>query len=162
MTDTPVSESYIGTIEEADAYFSNDPRAADFVNLEAAIKSWYLQRATKIIDSLPLRGRKYMLDGTQARQFPREYREGYDMNVLTGDAEVPQAVKDACCEEALELMLRIDTQRLRNQEEGISSQTIAGTSTTYIPGALNRYYGLLSRSAYNLMSKYIARSVPII
>ena len=150
-------------INEADtlAYFTGDPRATAFVALTGGV-AWYLKKATKVIDALPLRGHKYMLDGSQVRQFPREYRDGYDMNLLTGYAEVPQCVLDACCEEALGIFLRQDTQRLQNQREGVVSQTIAGSTETYSPGAANRYNSLMSKDAYDLLSSHIARSFPIV
>ena len=158
---TELAGSYIN---EADAlaYFAGDPRATAFIALTGRI-SWYLKRATKIIDSLPLRGRKYQLDGTQARQFPREYREGYDMNELTGVAEVPQNVLDACCEESLAIYLQGTSGRRELQEAGVLSFNIGGKlQETFVAGAANRYSGLRSPDAYRLLSRYIARSAPIL
>ena len=162
MVDTPISNSYIETIEAAESYFANDPRAAAWLNLTDDQKAWYLARATKIIDALPLSGRKYMLDGSQERQFPREYREGYDMNELTGIAEVPQAVLDACCEEALAIYLQGTSGRRALQEQGVKSFSLGKLSETFADGAADKYHGLLSADAYRLISKYIARSFPII
>lgn len=163
MVDTPVSNSYIETIEAAESYFANDPRAAAWLALTDDQKAWYLVRATKIIDALPLRGHKYQLDGTQELQFPREYRDGYDMNELTGVAEVPQAVLDACCEEALAIYLQGTSGRRAMQEQGVKSFSIGGKlQETFADGAANKYHGLLSADAYRLISKYIARSFPII
>lgn len=165
MTDTVVSGSYITLISFADAYFLNDPRATAFVTLGAGPKSWCLQRATKAIDGLPLRGRKYLLDGTQERQFPREYRDGYDRNELTGVAEVPDDVESACCEEALAIYLAGSTSSGRRalQEQGVKSFSIGGKlQETFVDGAADKYHGLKSADAYRLLSKYIARSFPII
>lgn len=156
---TELEGSYIN---EADAreYFEDDPRATAFLALTSI--AWYLKRATKKIDALPLRGTKYYLDGTQERAFPRQYRDGYDWNESTGAPEVPQCVLDACCELALAIYLRGDTQRLQNQIEGVSSQSIAGSSETYVPGAADRYNGLLSKDVYDLISSHIARGFPIV
>lgn len=165
MADTAVTDSYIKTIEEAESYFDGDPRAAAFIALEDI--SWYLKRATKAIDKLPLRGRKYMLDGSQDRQFPREYRDGYDWNEDTGTVEVPQNVKDACCEEALEIYLFMaDTDRSERKtmkEDGVKSYNLGGDYSENL-GASNsdKHYGLLSSDAYTLLSKHIARSFPIV
>lgn len=165
MTDTPVTDSYIETIEEAEAYFSGDPRATAFIALDDI--SWYLKRATNIIDGLPLRGRKYMLDGSQDRQFPRQYREGYDMNELTGVAEVPQNVLDACCEEALEIYrFHADTDRGERkdmQDDGIKSYSLGGDySETMGVSNTEKHHGLKSSEAYRFLAKHIARSFPIV
>ena len=154
---TELEGSYIN---EADAqtYFTGDPRSTTaFISAIA----WYLKRATKTIDALPLKGHKYMLDGSQERQFPREYRDGYDWDEGTGVIEVPESVLDACCEEALGIYLRWNSQRLQNQREGVVSQSIAGSSETYAPGATDRYRGMMSKDAYDLISSHIARSFPI-
>ncbi|MCK9570675.1 hypothetical protein M0R72_17130 [Candidatus Pacearchaeota archaeon] len=151
-------------ISEADAlvYFTDDPRATAFVTLSGGI-AWYLKRATKNIDALPLRGKKYLRDGTQALQFPREYRDGYDMNESTGVAEVPQNVEDACCEEALAIYLQGTSSRRTLQEQGVKSFSIGGKlQETFADGAKDMYHGLKSADAYRLVSKYIARSFPII
>ena len=166
MTDTPVANSYIETLELAVTYFEDDPRATAFISTPSAM-AWYLRKATKIIDGLPLRGRKYQLDGAQTRQFPREYRDGYDRNELTGVAEVPQNVLDACCEEALAIYLfLVDTDRSERKtmkEDGVKSYSLGGDYSENL-GTSNsdKHYGLLSTEAYNLLSKHIARSFPIV
>ena len=166
MVDTAVANSYIATIELAEAYFSGDPRATAFLALDSGMV-WYLQRATKAIDGLPLKGKKYLRDGTQARQFPREYREGYDMDELTGVAEVPPNVLDACCEEALALYIfYADTDRSERKtmkEDGVKSYSLGGDYGETI-GVSNsdKHNGLLSTEAYNLLSKHIARTFPIV
>jgi len=155
-------------INEADtlAYFTGDPRATAFVALAGGV-AWYLRKATKVIDALPLRGHKYMLDGSQARQFPREYRDGYDMNLLTGYAEVPQCVLDACCEEALEIFRFLadtnSTDRRTMKEQGVKSTTQGSDySETLGPGNEEKHYGLKSSEAYLLLASHIARSFPIV
>lgn len=158
-----IADSYV-TIAEAEAYFEDDPRAEDF--LEEDI-TWYLIRATKVIDALPLRGVKYLTDGTQARQFPRQYREGYDMDELTGEAEVPQHVEDACCEEALAIYLHLqDPMGLeveKMQARGATAASIGGEgSETWRPGAKDLRAGLKSEDAYKMLAKHIARSFPIV
>lgn len=166
MVDTPVSNSYIETIEEAEAYFSGSPRATAFLALDSGM-AWYLKEATKIIDRLPLRGRKYQLDGTQTRQFPREYRDGYDMNELTGVAEVPQNVLDAVCEEALAIYLFLAdsdrTDRKTMKEDGVKNYDLGGVySETLGVSNTDKHHGLLSSEAYRLLAKHIARSFPIV
>ena len=163
----PPEESYVATATALE-YFADDPRATAFIALSSTVLAWYLARATKIIDALPLRGTKYLIDGSQILQFPRQYREGYDMDELTGVAEVPQQVKDACCEEALALYLEQaggGSSRAALQEAGVQSYTIPGIlQETFAPGAVsaNRNGGMRSPAAYRLLSRFIARSVPII
>ena len=151
---------------ESDAYFLGDPRTTGWSALSDDEKDWYLKRSTKVIDALPLRGVKYLTDGTQSLQFPRQYREGYDMDELTGEAEVPQAVKNACCEEALALYLEQaggGSSRAALQEAGVQSYQIPGIlSETFRAGAGPGRYGLRSADAHRLLSRYIARSVPIV
>lgn len=166
-TATPPSSTATGayvTVAEAAAYFAGDSRATAFLALSVSEQTAYLVRVTKIIDSLPLLGRKYLTDGSQLLQFPRQYREGYDMDELTGVAEVPQAVLDACCEEALAIFLAgTGTDRQALQDQGVASYQIPGIiSETFRPGVTNARYGLRSPDAYRLLSKYIARSVPIV
>lgn len=165
-TDTaPPEDSYVAEATALE-YFTDDPRATAFIAQESTVLAWYLTRATKAIDALKLRGTKYLTDGTQALQFPRQYREGYDMDELTGEAEVPQSVLDACCEEALVLYLEQaggGASRAALQEAGVASYQIPGIiSETFRPGAGSGRGGLRSPDAYRLLSKFIARSVPII
>ena len=159
------TDAYVSS-SESDTYFADDPRVTGWDTLTDNEKDWYLKRVTKIIDTLPLRGVKYLTDGTQDLQFPRQYREGYDMDELTGEAEVPQQVKDACCEEALALYLEqagSGVSRAALQEAGVQSYQIPGIiSETFRAGAGSSRYGLRSPDAYRLLSRYIARSVPII
>jgi len=162
---TPVTNSYIPDLETASAYFASDPRATAFIATPATM-TWYLQRATKVIDALPLRGRKYYMDGSQERQFPRLYRDGYDMDEATGISEVPQIVLDACCEEALAIYLfhadADKSARRKLQEEGVKAYSLGGGySETFGTSNEGIHNGLKSTEAYALLSKYIARSFPI-
>ena len=171
MVDTAVANSYITTIELASAYFASDPRATTFIATPASMV-WYLQRATFVIDSLKLRGRKFWRDGTQvwpngrSKAFPREYRDGYDMDEVTGYEIVPQHVLDACCEEALAIYLEsLDTDiqlRRKLQNSGVASVGFRGRSETYSPGAKDINHGMKSHEAFALISQHIAKSFPII
>lgn len=169
MADTPVTNSYIATIELATAYFVGDPRSTAFVALASGM-AWYLQRATKNIDTLKLKGRKYMMDGTQALQFPRIYMtdQGWypDTNEL-GTVEVPQAVEDACCEEALAIYLfHADTDRSERKtmaEDGVKSYRLGGDYSENLGiAASDKHGGLMSSEAYDLMSQYILRAFQIV
>jgi len=176
MTDTAVTDSYITTIEAAETYFASDPRATAWLALTDALKTWYLQRATKIIDRIPYQG--YKLTSSQAREFPRKYSPSYPLSespwgsTSTEDAygyiymssSVPDEVEDACCEEALALYLhQVDpmAQEVRKmQARGAVSASIGGEgSESWQPGARHIRHGLLSEEAYRLLEKHIENSV---
>jgi hypothetical protein len=167
MPDTNFSNSYILTDAIFEAYLSGDPRA-EAIALNAAsasVQGWYLKRATKAIDTLPLKGCTYYYltsgtpgEGQQNRQFPR-WIDGQCFGWVndTSLPEVPQDVLDACCEEALGIYLVQNTpdklQRLQLQREGASAVSYGGTSETYVAG--NRHKGLMSKEAYDLLKGYI-------
>lgn len=183
ITGTPISSADIDayvTLSEAGAYFTSDPRATAFLALGTGM-SWYLQRATKIIDNLKLKGRTYydfvtvspITGQQQDKQFPR-YIDGmcYGWNVNTLLPEIPQEVKDACCEEALaiyDVNASPDKKmRLSLQRQGVTSVNYQGTSEQFaqnpsgsISGAGNRYKGLMSKEAYDLLSGYLAGAIEL-
>jgi hypothetical protein len=175
MADHAVTSSYITTTELADAYFANDPRtsAIAFLALTTDQKAWYLQRATKIMDALPLKGSTYYyIDKTspssdeQELQFPRVINEMVvSWDDSTSAAVVPQEVKDACCEESLALYGFYvsspgDQKRRKLQDQGVTSFSIGKLSETYGGiGAAAKWKGLHSQEAYDLMKQYIAGAV---
>lgn len=159
------------TEAEAETYFDGDPRAEDFL---AADMAWYLTKATKIIDGLPLKGQTYYDLGAtddsthQTHQFPRWIDGvGYDEFDTGVGPVVPQIVKDACCEEALALYLfHADTDRSERQtmkEDGVLSYSLGGDYSENM-GISNRqkHRGLLSSDAYNLLKGFIGGSVDLV
>lgn len=103
--------SYID-LTEANEYFGGRLHADAWTAATDADKEKALNMATRAIDRLPLKGCK--TEDDQANQFPRH-----------PDEEIPQAVKDACCEEALALLERGNNQRHKLQQEGVQSFTLA-------------------------------------
>ena len=173
MADTSFSDSYVLTDAIIEAYLTDDPRAAAIAlkAASASAQAWYCKEATRTIDALPLRGRKYQRDGTQDRQFPREYQtpDGWwpDTNEADGSVEVPQAVIDACCEEAIAIYDRETTSADRKTRsdlirQGVVSVTYSTTSESYAAGTADRLKGLESKRAYDLLAKYILRATPIV
>lgn len=162
--------SYVDS-SDCELYFEDDPRATAF--LEADTLEWYLKRATKIIDALPLKGHTYYyIDNTdpdsdeQERQFPRVISEiAVDWSDDTSAAVVPQAVKDACCEEALALYEMYvsspgDAKRRKLQDQGVTSFSVGKLSETYgTVKASAKWKGLHSQEAYDFMKEYIAGAV---
>lgn len=156
-------DAYV-TLEEVAAYFSGDDRAAAFLALTDPQKTSYLNRATKAIDSVPVRGIKYDLNITdgvpdQARAFPRIIDgEILDYNRTAGTAFVPPDVKYACMEEALAIMQSEIGSRKQLQDQGVQSFTIGGRlSETFIEGAGNRT--VQSATARRLLRKYMGSMV---
>ena len=113
--------SYVN-LTEANEYFSNRLHADAWAEASDADKDKALAMAAKAIDRQPLSGRK--TDTTQTLAFPRY-----------PDTEVPVAVKDACCEVALALLERGNSQRRKLQQEGVQSLSLGNMSETYITDA---------------------------
>ena len=172
---TAVSDSYITTIEDFETRLTSDPRAAAIALLAAdsTSQTWYLQKATAIIDNLPLKGSTYdCIDKTtpasdeQDRMFPRVIN-GYavDWDDDTSDAVVPEDVKKATVEEAIALYGFYvsspgDQKRRKLQDQGVTSFSIGKLSETYGGiGAAAKWKGLHSQEAYDLMKQYIAGAV---
>ncbi len=140
-----MSGSYC-TIEYANEYFENRLHAERWDETSNADKERALRQATKEIDRQLLKGRK--ATDTQELAFPRY-----------PDTEVPEAVKEACCEIALALLERGNSQRHKLQQEGVQSFTLGNMSETYAPGAGR---GLLSQEAKELLRPWLMGGVNII
>ena len=139
------TNSYID-IAGANAYFSGRLHAEVWEQADESTKEKALRQATKEIDRQLLRGRKTKPE--QELAFPRY-----------PDTEVPEAVKEACCEEALALLERGNSQRRKLQQEGVQSFTLGNMSETYAPGGGR---GLLSQEAKELLRPWLLGGVNII
>ena len=136
--------SYVN-LTEANEYFSDRLHADAWAEASDADKEKALATATKAIDRMPLIGRKAVSEQTLA--FPRH-----------PDTEVPVAVKDACCEEALAILKSGNSQRRKLQQEGVQSFTLGNMSETYVAGASR---GLLSQEARELLRPWLLGAVMI-
>jgi hypothetical protein len=136
--------SYV-TLDEANEYFSSRLHADAWAEVSDADKEKALAMATKAIDRQSLKGRK--TDTAQTLAFPRY-----------PDTEVPEAVKEACCEEALAMLERGNSQRRKLQQEGVQSFALGNTSETYVAGAGR---GLLSQEAKELLKPWLIGAVNI-
>ncbi len=130
-------------LEEANEYFNSRLHADAWAEASDADKEKALQQATKAIDRQPLKGKK--TDAGQILAFPRH-----------PDEEIPEAVKEACCEEALALLERGNSQRRKLQQEGVQSFALGNMSETYVAGAGR---GLLSQEAKELLRPWLLGSV---
>lgn len=131
------------TIEYADEYFSGRLHAESWFEADESTKEKALKQATRAIDRQLLRGKK--TNPEQELAFPRY-----------PDTEVPEAVKEACCEEALALLERGNSQRRRLQQEGVQSFSLGNMSETYATGAGK---GLLSQEAKELLRLWLLGGV---
>ena len=174
MVDTTFSNSYIETDAELEALIGANPKAAAIAlkAAAAATQEWYCQEATRRIDQLTLRGQKYDTDivagvAVQPLQFPRII-DGVtcDWNDSTDLPIVPDTVKRACLLEAIALYAENSstaaTKRAELQEQGVKSYTNGKLSETYGPRGGGNSYGIQSPAAWRILSKYIARMVPIL
>ena len=134
------------TIEEANEYFAGRLHAESWGETSDADKEKALKQATREIDRQPLKGRK--TETSQTLAFPRY-----------PDSEVPETVKEACCEIALALLERGNSQRRKLQQDGVQSFSLGNMSETYTPGAGR---GLLSQEAKELLRQWLLGSVNII
>jgi hypothetical protein len=144
-TITVGENSYID-IEEANEYFAGRLHAERWGETSDADKEKALRQATKAIDRMPLIGRKAVSE--QALAFPRH-----------PEIKIPEAVKAACCEEALALLERGNSQRRKLQQEGVQSFALGNMSETYAPGAGR---GLISQEAKELLRPWLLGGVNII
>jgi len=144
MSITVGENSYID-IDGANEYFAGRLHAESWSGADSETKEKALWQATRSIDRMPLRGRK--TDLHQPLAFPRY-----------PDTEIPEAVKEACCEEALAILESGNSQRRKLQQEGVQSFTLGNMSETYIAGAGK---GLLSQEAKELLRPWLIGAVMI-
>jgi hypothetical protein len=152
----PSVDSYLSE-EEADELVLSRPNSSAWAGTEK-IKA--LQEATRRIDSLPLRGRKYdrsVVAGVPAQylQFPRII-DGVTVNYneLTGIAIVPLDVMWACIEEAIAILSDGPGGRWDLQKQGVQSFSLGGKlSETFATGAGSD--GLQSAQAMQFMRRYL-------
>jgi len=137
--------SYID-LANANTYFAGRLNAEAWTAATDADRGKALAMAAKIIDRQPLKECK--ADPAQTLAFPRY-----------PDSEVPEAVKEACCEEALALLERGNSQRRRLQQEGVQSFSLGNMSETYVAGAGR---GLISQEAKDLLKPWLLGAVMII
>lgn len=174
MALTVGTDSYI-SVTDADTYFGNRLYADAWTNAGATDKEKALKQACREIDRQALRGRK--ADSAQALEFPRCYvadprNPGYStehtFQVMTGEyceSAVPQAVKDAQCEQALWLLslTTYDRERSRAHALGVIGGSI-GNANEYSSAEIVKARMRGSRlcpEALDLLRSYLAGGVNI-
>jgi len=147
------------TVEEGDTYFETRLYSSAWTNADPADQASAIRMATQAINGLPFKGRKY--DPDQANAFPRYIpypRGGYYL--AEEDGSVPQLVKDACCEECLELLTSGNSNRRKLQNEGVTSFRISELSETFAtPSEVPRLTSFVARQ---ILKPFLAAGVPIV
>lgn len=165
------TNSYI-SVGDATAYLSARLNTSAWSGASEDDKARALITATRTIDRQLLKGKKKL--STQALQFPRCYR-GYgdaaenignlpelvDEDGWLCETSVPQAVINACCEEALALLDTSANSRRRLQMEGVKSFSLGSLSETF-GGVDSASKGLVSQEAQLLIKPFLAGAVRII
>lgn len=157
MALTVGTDSYI-SVADADAYFENQLFSDAWTNATTDTKEKALKMATAKIDMQPLKGRKSV--ETQTLQFPRMLYSDH-AGMWWADAEVPQIVKNATCEEAQAILTTQESANKRGQlqAQGVSSFKVGSASETFT----GRYdNGLLSATAKRLLAPYLGGGFTVV
>lgn len=162
MVDTDFPDSYIATDDELETLIGADTRASAIAlkALVAASQAWYCQEATRRIDQMPLRGKKYDRGVTagvpdQLLEFPRVI-DGrvVNYNSTTNAAIVPTDVKRACLEEAIAIFEEPTMGKRTLQEQGVNHYFLGGNrAETFVQGAGTT--SLQSARARIIMRRYM-------
>jgi len=153
------------TSSEMDAYVADRPGSSAWTGASSALKEDLLKYVSKLVDSLPFVGKKYDTDlSTQPLQWPRRIKTRQGWVVADRDADdnvvVPQAIKDAVCEE---IMARLDTtndKRRALQEGGVTYFKLGELWEEYdgsLRGGGIEGTPLRSWTAYRLLEPYLAK-----
>ena len=149
------------TSEEMDAYAADRPDSSAWTGATEADQEDALKYSSSLVDSLLFVGRKY--DTDQALQWPRliKVRGGWTVERDTeGDVCIPQAIKDAVCEEILARLSPTDGKRHALQADGVKSFRLGDLSETYgddLRGGGIKGTPLISWTAYRLLEPYLAK-----
>ncbi len=151
--------------DEMDDYVADRPDSSAWTGASSADKEDALKYSSKIVDSLPFVGKKYETDiSTQPLQWPRliKTRRGWVISDLDadGNAVVPQAIKDAVCEEILARLSTENAGRRKLQRGGVKSFKLSEVSETFdgsLQGGGVLGTPLWSWTAYRLLEPYLAK-----
>ena len=165
-------DTYI-TVNEADEYvgkyyLSTDEKHAAWMGLTEGQKETALLNGAAAIDSIVYPGRKK--DSNQAMEFPRCYKNGYyfplnwyETYTKEGSlwhcmSDVPEKIKHAQAEEALEIVSRsADSDRYEAYNGGVKSFAVSGLKEQYnidLTGINGVKNALRSSRAQRWMAKY--------
>jgi len=152
------------TSAQVDSYVADRPDSTAWTGATAGDKEDALKYSSKIIDSLLFVGKKYETDvTTQPLQWPRQIKTRHGWRIAdldsSGDAVVPQAIKDAVCEEILTRLSTVNSKRRQLQAGGVKSFKISEISETFdgsFQGGGVKGTPLWSWTAYHFLEPYLA------
>lgn len=149
-------DSYI-SLEDAQAYFANRLRSDAWDEASELEKEKALKTATKRINCLRFIGRP--VDPNQELAFPRLIQNSFGVLVRV---DIPKAVKEATCEEAISLLEQgdHDIKRRKLQDAGVVSVTAGDASETY--SNIKRDRPLASPDAARLLAPFLLRGAWIV
>lgn len=151
--------------DDVDSYVADRPDSAAWTGATTAEKADALIYSSKIIDSLLFIGKKYETDiSVQPLQWPRlvKTRHGWRIADLDSSDEpcVPQAIKNACCEEIIARLDTTNAKRQKLQAGGVKSFKISEISETFdgtLKGGGVQCTPLVSWMAYRFLEPYLAK-----
>lgn len=150
-TVTVGTNSYI-SVTDANTYFGERYGGDAWTSLSSTLKEQALITATRKIDRLPIRGRKYLDSEFQPLAFPRDFDE---------DGIVHERVKQACCEEAFALTKTELQKRKELQQQGVKSFSLGKLSESYQGNSFSGN-SLLSLEAIDLLNSWLMGAVKIV
>lgn len=172
MIDVAVTETTsLVTSAEAAAYFAGRLNADAWDAAVAGNQDKALVTASRQINALGFMGQKK--DDTQPHAFPRCYYEPaspfaghrYGSAGWVCEASIPQAVKEAACEQALFLLEQTayERGRARQQAEGISSTSMGKASEQADPAQVTKgqWGPRICPDATRLLVPYVATVVDL-
>ncbi|MCK9347285.1 MAG: hypothetical protein M0P40_09365 [Bacteroidales bacterium] len=147
------------------AYAADRPDSTAWTGASSAEKEDALKYASKLVDSLPFVGKKYETDiSSQPLQWPRLIKTRHGWVVADRDADdnvvVPQAIKDAVCEEILARLDTTNDKRRALQEGGVTYFKLGELWEEYdgsLRGGGIEGTPLRSWTAYRLLEPYLAK-----
>jgi hypothetical protein len=152
ITLTEGDNTYV-SLEDAEEYMVNKLNSQVWDAASPNDKAKALIQATKSIDKLQFMGIKF--DCAQKLQFPRVYINSEPPELVTLSGEIPQAVKDATCEEALCLIANMNnssvTARMDLQAQGIKRIKFGDSEEEYFKVSRNK---LSTTESMDLIRQY--------
>lgn len=139
MTIVLYKNSFV-TIEEAQAYFDERYDSQTWLGLSDEDKEKLLISATRKINMFDFCGEKE--DKSQDLEFPRDFG-------------TPKDIKDAVCEEAIQIATNAKDPHAKNKEKGVASISLGAGSVSYNAEAKSEESKLLvSCTALYLVKKW--------
>ena len=147
-------------------YTSGSTQVTGWTALSSGDKEVRLRQAMAVLESLPVQGMK--VTSNQTLQFPRILHTMIPLsyNFATQvdpyyfvQGEVPNAVKYAQVELALELMDGKNSDRVEMQRQGVKSFSLGQLSESYGGQSMMQ---MISAKAYDFMKPFIGTAVEII